>query len=721
MRTVLRELPALLLIAGFQTAGWALVAGAPALALWTAAVRGPLPPLLLLPAGVAALPVWWALLRALLAGAGRRRSPLPESVPLGRDEAPGLWRTVTALAEATGAPVPARIRLTLRATAGTAPAAPDHGPGAALWRGLRPLRRIRPLRRLRRIRPFRRFRHDGAGRCLYLGVPLLAGLPPGELRAVLCRELAHDSRTADRRFAPAVRRGSAALRELRDELREAGDTHRRTGCWYRAQYRTVALCCRCYDLVSLPVRRRQEQTADALAAAVAGPGPVAAALAGTAVLAAAWEDFRARFLDPMRRAGRVPDEPLRAFAVMLTDPDYAAGLARWREALPATVPGLPRRLERLRRLQRPWLPWHPADPDRGAGAVPAPATAAPAPPVTPGPAVPAEPVPRAAWEGLLGGAPGGAAARPADWDDWADEAAELHVHTALADLHDALGCLPGCPPTLNGVLDLLADGRHEELAAVLADTAWGERQWGELGETAPETALRVLIGRGLAIAGRAGWAVSWLGPPRLVIYDSEAEEAVQAVGEALTDTSAASRLRFLLTLCGVNLALPLDRPPGDWPPPEDSPAPRQALHRGWYVAAGLAGVFLFFGYTAYEPPRTPLSEPTAQQPLPEPSLSVPPAVRDDPGGRAASPSPVRGCPAGEGGAGGCPAAGERPVAVTVRAGDTLWALACRHRTTVPELMAANGLDGTLLRPGQSLTLPAGAGAGAGVPDPAGCG
>lgn len=41
----------------------------------------------------------------------------------------------------------------------------------------------------------------------------------------------------------------------------------------------------------------------------------------------------------------------------------------------------------------------------------------------------------------------------------------------------------------------------------------------------------------------------------------------------------------------------------------------------------------------------------------------------------------------------------------VRRGDTLWAIARRHKTTTAALMQANDMEGTLLRPGQKLSLP----------------
>jgi nucleoid-associated protein YgaU len=42
---------------------------------------------------------------------------------------------------------------------------------------------------------------------------------------------------------------------------------------------------------------------------------------------------------------------------------------------------------------------------------------------------------------------------------------------------------------------------------------------------------------------------------------------------------------------------------------------------------------------------------------------------------------------------------------TVRRGDSLWGIAERYHTTVPRLKAANGLDGSTVRPGQVLVVP----------------
>ena len=51
----------------------------------------------------------------------------------------------------------------------------------------------------------------------------------------------------------------------------------------------------------------------------------------------------------------------------------------------------------------------------------------------------------------------------------------------------------------------------------------------------------------------------------------------------------------------------------------------------------------------------------------------------------------------------------------VRAGDTLYGIALRHGTTVQALMSANGLTGTLIYTGQTLTLPGAGGATAAAP------
>lgn len=47
---------------------------------------------------------------------------------------------------------------------------------------------------------------------------------------------------------------------------------------------------------------------------------------------------------------------------------------------------------------------------------------------------------------------------------------------------------------------------------------------------------------------------------------------------------------------------------------------------------------------------------------------------------------------------------EGPTTVTVRRGDTLWAIARRYNVTTRQLMAWNGLTSSLIRPGDRLTV-----------------
>jgi nucleoid-associated protein YgaU len=52
-----------------------------------------------------------------------------------------------------------------------------------------------------------------------------------------------------------------------------------------------------------------------------------------------------------------------------------------------------------------------------------------------------------------------------------------------------------------------------------------------------------------------------------------------------------------------------------------------------------------------------------------------------------------------------PSAAAAPVAYRVRAGDTLWAIAQSHATTVRDLIETNGLEGTRIVAGQVLRIP----------------
>ncbi|MCF6522829.1 M48 family metalloprotease [Streptomyces sp. JJ36] len=572
-----------------------------------------------------------AVLNGVLGGV-RRTGPLPGTARVTRGEAPELWELVTGLARRVNAPPPTEIRLTLEANAAVSE---DGGP----------------------------FGRRTEVRRLYLGVPLLAGLRAEELRAVLCHELAHYTR-GHARFAAAVHRGSAALHAARAALERAyRDTH-----WYVASYGAIQrgslrLYARFYDTVSLSVRRRTEYEADAAAAAVAGRRATAEALSCAHMLAAAWGDFRARFLDPVaRHTGRCPDDPMAAFRAMLTDPGYGTLLAEWYgqrppaarhdrwsahpaladrltalAALPGPLPAPERDLRPARVLlgaaeTLPAAAWRtlsrglagepPAATGRGhadrggagrrgTGRSPAPGGVSGGPPGRQPAGV------RRARTARLGTGPG--EPRPVPWRDWLDEAAELRGTAPLAGLPLPLGLLlPESPAPLEAVLTLLESGRGQELEDALRTTGWG-REWGhgpyEGRRDATAAALRALAGHALVVAGRARRRIAWRGPSVPAPLDLAAETALELAPAAAADPQHVPELRERLDRCAASTRLPVPAPPVpavDGAVPA-TPAPtgfRRRVPRPGLAAAVVAAVLITLANMAVdERPHQPMTGP----------------------------------------------------------------------------------------------------------------
>ncbi|MEU6082760.1 M48 family metalloprotease [Streptomyces sp. NPDC047108] len=740
MSAALRALLALALVAGFYALAWTILLVYGALALLTLYLvfssGEPLSsptPLYLVAFGA---PAAVALVRGLFTG-GATPDPEPGSVRVGPRQAPELWRTVRELAERVGAPAPTEIRLTLDVNAA--------------------------------VSEETRFGFGVAQRRMYIGVPLLAGLCADQMRAVLCHELGHYARRHTR-FGATVYRGSVALDTALRGIAKAAAGNRMVAAYSGLQFRALSAYAWLYDAASFAVRRRQELEADAAAAAVAGRDATAEALSLVHSLDAAWQDFRTRFLDPMREIGRVPDDPLRAFGLMVTDPDYEAALARSTRALPErprsrfdSHPPLVRRLAAL---------------DGCAGA-PAVRDRSPALTLLGGPS---GTVPEGVWSALIRqGAERRLEHRP--WQDWTDDAAELQVIRAIEELGEPAGLIGGASgvsggasgaardgtsggrsfapgaagaPTLGDLLHLLEAGRGPELADALRDTRWGARQWGGLGEEQLFTAVWALVGQGLVAAGRASWSVEWTGPGRLVTLDSDAAELYARVRSAVERPSEIAALRFHLVLCGINTGVPLDefgpasspavppRPPGMLP---DTAADRKgAVNVAALTAVIVIAVIFFAGFMKDDPPSP---GPAAVRPVDQPALGVPPPAYPTPYDTApgavtpppalpsssafpsSSPLPGLSSPAGGSAAPGLPylrptrSCGPSDLSVggaclpfldlrathvvTVRPGDTLSSVACRYRSSVAELVRMNGLKSTGLRVGQRLTVPGPAG------------
>ncbi|MFD8095926.1 M48 family metalloprotease [Streptomyces malaysiensis] len=544
-----------------------------AAALWTAGAPGvQTPPMSVITACAAFAPIVfgmvWAVIRTARPAAARE-----DAVTVTRRGAPELWDTVEELALDIGTRPPGHIRLTAEANASVTEDAP--------LLGLAPGRRV-----------------------LYLGLPLLAGLSRAELRAVLAHELGHFSRRHSR-FGVVAHRGAAGLVAARQAIQDAAAANDLVRLYAGGPLLLLNLYTYVFRWLTRPVRRRQELEADREAARVAGPDAVADALRSTTALDAAWQEFLAEFLAPMRRAtGRIPDDPFRAFAHMVETPELREPLAALRARAverPADPddahPALATRLERLARLPA-------AEPGTAALSL------------DPFSLDPLALRPRYAV--ALGRVmlPGPDAGTRVPWRDWLTELAEHRATRILPPLAEAVreveetegmgrkkanpepkpepgkesGKEPGpgsvtAPATepdaltVQRVLRLLDSGRRMPLARALnSRLPHGERMFhGERTEHDPlgplAEALAVLIGAQLVAKGTAYWAMNWTGPSILVPPDGIAPETIRTWADTAVRLPGQTRqLGLHLAALGVDERAPLPStdPAGDT---ADGPAP----------------------------------------------------------------------------------------------------------------------------------------------------
>ncbi len=561
-------------------------------ALWTAGEPGvQTPPMSVVTACAAFAPIVfgmvWAVIRTARPAVSRE-----DAVPVTRRGAPELWRTVEELALAVGTRPPARIRLTAEVNASVTEDAP--------LLGLAPGQRV-----------------------LYLGMPLLACLSPAELRAVLAHELGHFSRRHSR-FGSVAHRGAAGLVAARQAIQEASAANHLVRLYAGWPLLLLGLYTRVFRWLTRPVRRRQELEADREAARVAGPGAMADALRSTAALEAAWQEFLADFLAPMRRAtGRIPDDPFRAFAHMVEAPEVREPLAALRARAverPADPddahPALATRLERLARL-----PDEPGTPDPSASDPLAPDPLAPDP-LASDPLVPDPLSPRSRYAVALGRVmlSGPDAGKRVPWRDWLTELAEYRATRILPPLAEAVrgveaaegvGRLkagpvtapesepfgepeaerfaepeagPAAQPaatsealTIQRVLRLLDSGRRMPLARALNSRLYPRLSNGERTPHPEQTdgddplsaladALAVLIGEQLVARGTAYWAMNWTGPSILVPPDGIAPETIRTWADtAVRLPGQTQRLGLHLAALGVDERAPLPGPSGPMP------------------------------------------------------------------------------------------------------------------------------------------------------------
>lgn len=456
-----------------------------------------------------AIPVLLGVVRGVLATNTPHRTETG-TVAVTRAQAPLLWQTVEELAERAGAPMPDEIRLTGEAN-------------AAVSEDTRMLGLVVGERRM------------------YLGMPLLVGLPMDELKAILSHELGHYAGRHNR-FGAVVYRGALALDTAQEEMRRAASGNALINVYTLLIFGVIRFYAWCYGRIAFAILRRQETEADRSAALIAGPEVTGEALRSTLVLISAWADFRTRFLTPLAAGNSVPDDPFSAFEAMLADPDYRDVLAQHRAAPPETTqarldthPSLAQRLAYLATLPtregprdlRPALSLLGADPTECAHRV------------------------RAALH---------PAQRELPWRDWVALAAGSHVERHLGWLRPAVRDLREEPPdaelTIDGVLELLETGRTAELAGRLARHAGADP---DRGPDLLRAALVSLLGAALVNAGSASWTAPWAGGPRLIVRDP-AIELTDLVQRALDNPRDVPRLRLHLAVLGVDSRRPRPAP-----------------------------------------------------------------------------------------------------------------------------------------------------------------
>ncbi|WP_418059433.1 M48 family metalloprotease [Pimelobacter simplex] len=314
MKYTVRALLAVALLAGFYVVA-ALVAGI-FVVLAVLAARSGTTALVALKLGVLALVVVTAVVRGLLA-ARRRRGPGAPSFLLSPQDQPALWAEIRTLAGSVGTRPPDEIALVADANAGVTE--------DSRFLGL-----------------------VGGRRRLELGLPLLLGLSPLQLRAVLAHELGHygSRHTA---LGPVTYRGRQAIGRALGKLGPRS--------WLALPLRWYALL---YLAVSSTVSRRQELEADAFAAQLAGSEAAAGALRDIAPVRQAWDHFLQQYAGLGAESGLRPAPLLAAFATMLADAEVRTQLDALREEPDATVPSrfdshppTGQRIAELRRLALP--------------------------------------------------------------------------------------------------------------------------------------------------------------------------------------------------------------------------------------------------------------------------------------------------------------------------------------------------------------------------------
>lgn len=562
-------------------------------------------------------PLLWILISAVTTRVSV--GPRPDSVLLSPEQAPRLWDLVRKLAERLDTTEPAEIRLVAEANASV----------------------TEDVKMLGLLPGYKR---------MYIGVPLLVGMPIEELRAVLCHELGHYARKHASFGVPAYR-GSAALAAARKGLQRTTSVDR-LAAMYGGLLQVAIVCyAALYDRLTLAVRRRLELEADAAAAAITGKAVTADALRSAHVLPAAWEAFLGQYVEPIRTAtGTVPEDLFRAFQAMLDDPDVHNMLIDQRRCPPErprspydSHPSLTRRLALLDRCPS-------VAEEHASGAAMELLDAA-----------------EQLFQDLCDTMPISRAASKLPCEEWLCLLAEHRATFPLKPLRGAVDAIygrrwdGGTPAlTLDEVLNLLEAGKSAELATALRT----DRSQAEDAEQAPHQhladAVYALVGQALVRAGAAQWLPGWIGRSRLMSRDATPEEIYDWVATAVRRSAHVSWLRLQLAALGIDVTAPVlpvknttNMRPITTVDPVDEATRREHKTAGKVALAVMVGTFSLLGllylmrgddqpsyrypypYTpvnpTINPPFPPRSVPTySQLPWPPPYLQPIPTLKPIP-------------------------------------------------------------------------------------------
>nr|WP_052478922.1 M48 family metallopeptidase [Kibdelosporangium sp. MJ126-NF4]CEL21239.1 hypothetical protein [Kibdelosporangium sp. MJ126-NF4]CTQ96194.1 hypothetical protein [Kibdelosporangium sp. MJ126-NF4] len=480
----LRAATSVVLLVGFFVLMIGLTVGLAGLAIYALATGRLAGIKLVAVAGVAIFAIGGALYKVL-----KLRSE-PHGAVITRAEQPALWQAIDELAVIANTRGPDEIRLVPEVN-------------ASVWEDSR----------LLGLRTGRRY--------MEIGLPLLAGMTIGELRAVLGHELGHYSH-GHTKYAAVTYRASMTMAHTVDRLEGALG-------WLFRMYMKL------YFLVARSANRAQELQADVLAVRAAGRTAARTALGKIPAMDLAWTHYNREYVGMVPHAGRTP-QLLMGFHAYLTDDTRRRQLAEVQgemlDAEPASKydshPPVRVRIATIDRM---------TEPDRPADTRPAWALL-----VAPEQAIPrlesallvGDLGPRASWEEIVRLAGASIA------ENNTQVLAEVVKQTGLSRTG-----------SLADVLTAVEQGQGALIASQVMEDDLSEQ---ERAEATPEVLTSLVadaISHALIQARGARFQLDWSGPKLLRLDNGELLNVPDLVAPAMTAPGQVPMLREWITRMGV--------------------------------------------------------------------------------------------------------------------------------------------------------------------------